>query len=247
MHERIRRKYDASRNRTIFRAFCRGADAHRGPSTRHIAIVVAILGGGVLFTAMTSDVTKISEPGIKLTADGQPFLPDKAGDWTGGELTGLTDEEKRILPEDTMGSRRMFKDKDGNELFCSIVLAGRDVTSIHRPELCLTGQGWALGNLQVEQIPTPAAKGGVLSVSRLNATRDVKLSDGRIGEGEFDFSLLVRGQGPGDSVSLAAHLLDGEGSCVAQHQPSLGLHFDSHTRDEKHGSRATPASRKMKR
>src|ERR1035437_633561 len=84
----------------------------RGPSTRQIAIVVAILGGGVLFTAMTSDVTKVSEPGVKLTPDGQPFLADKAGNWTGGELTGLTEEEKRILPEDTMGSRRMFKDKE---------------------------------------------------------------------------------------------------------------------------------------
>ena len=153
--------------------------ARRGPSTRQIAIVVAILGVGVLFTAMTSDVTKLSEPGIKLTATGEPFLPDKAGDWTGGELSGLTEDEKRILPEDTLGSRRLFKDKNGNELFCSIVLAGRDVTSIHRPELCLTGQGWGLEDLRVEQIPTPAAKGGVLSVSRLNAVRDVKLPDGR--------------------------------------------------------------------
>jgi hypothetical protein len=161
--------------------------ARRGPSTRQIAIVVVILGGGVLFTAMTSDVTKISEPGIKLTADGQPFLTDKAGDWTGGELTGLTEIEKKILPEDTMGSRRVFKDKDGDELFCSIVLAGRDVTSIHRPELCLTGQGWSLGGLQVEQIPTPAVKGGVLSVSRLNATRDVSLPDGRTGKADSIF------------------------------------------------------------
>src|SRR5882724_3449460 len=152
----------------------------RGPSTRQIAIVVAILGGGVLFTAMTSDVTKVSEPGVKLTPEGQPALADKVGNWTGGELTGLTEDEKRILPEDTMGSRRMFKDKDGDELFCSIVLAGRDVTSIHRPELCLTGQGWGLGKLEVEQIPTPVAKGGVLSVSRLNATREVQLSEGRV-------------------------------------------------------------------
>jgi hypothetical protein len=156
-----------------------GASARRGPSTRQIAIVVAILGGAVLFTAMTADVTKVSEPGVKLTAEGQPYLAEKAGDWTGGELTGLTPEEKKILPEDTMGSRRIFKDNHGDELFCSIVLAGRDVTSIHRPELCLTGQGWALKQLQIEHISTPAVKGGTVAVSRLNATRDVKLPDGR--------------------------------------------------------------------
>ncbi len=29
--------------------------------------------------------------------------------------------------------------------FLSIVLSGRDRTSIHRPELCLVGQGWTIG------------------------------------------------------------------------------------------------------
>jgi len=35
----------------------------------------------------------------------------------------------------------------------------------------------------------------------------------------------------------AAHLLDGQGPRTAQHQPPLGLYFDSHTRDKKHGCR----------
>ncbi len=147
-------------------------------------------------------------------------------------MSGLTDEEKKILPEDTMGSRRTFKNSKGDQLFCSIVLAGRDVTSIHRPELCLTGQGWGLGNLQVEQIPTPAVKGGVLSVSRLDATRDVRLPDGRVGRANSIFLYWFIGKGRGDPVPLAAHLLDGQGPSTAQHQPPLGLCFDSHTRHE---------------
>jgi EpsI family protein len=151
----------------------------RGPSTTQIAIVVAILGAGVLVTAMTSDVAKVSEPGVKLYPDGTPFLTDQAGDWTGGQRQGLTEDEQRLLPKDTEGSRRLFKDKNGHELFCSVVLAGRDVTSIHRPELCLPGQGWRIQNEFTQPIPVAAAPGGTLSVMRMNAARSIPLPDGR--------------------------------------------------------------------
>ena len=151
----------------------------RGPSTTQIAIVVAILGVGVLVTAMTSDVAKVSEPGVKLYPDGTPFLTDQAGDWTGGQRQGLTEDEQRLLPKDTEGSRRLFKDKNGHELFCSVVLAGRDVTSIHRPELCLPGQGWKIQNEFTQPIPVATAPGGMLNVMRMNAARSIPLPDGQ--------------------------------------------------------------------
>ena len=154
----------------------------RGPSTNQISIVVAILAAGVLLTATTTDVTKVSQPGVKLYPDGTPYLVDQAGDWVGGERTGLTADEQLLLPKDTEGSRRLFKSKDGNELYCSIVLAGRDVTSIHRPELCLPGQGWLIQNEYTQTIPVPAAPGGMLSVMRMNASRPAQLSDGRTAE-----------------------------------------------------------------
>ena len=141
-----------------------------GPSTLQLVIVVAILGGGIALTALTSNVSKISEPGIKML-DGEPFLPETAGHWTGSKQTGLTDEERTILPADTGGSRRIYTDKQGHEIYCSIVLAGRDVTSIHRPELCLKGQGWQLAAARTVEISTPAAQGGALHVSRMDATR----------------------------------------------------------------------------
>src|SRR6266853_121338 len=132
-----------------------------GPSPLQLGILVTILGGGVLLTALTSDVTRVSEPGVKLV-DGQPFLPDQAGDWKGGEMTGLTKEERDILPSDTEGARRIYTDSAGHQVSCSLVLAGRDVTSIHRPELCLRGQGWQLAVPRTIDIATPAARGGEL-------------------------------------------------------------------------------------
>jgi EpsI family protein len=152
-----------------------------GPSALQLGVVVAILGGGVLLTALTSNVTQVSEPGVKLV-DGQPFLPDRAGAWQGGEASGLSPEERAILPSDTEGVRRVYQDGEGHEVFCSLVLAGRDVTSIHRPELCLRGQGWQWGGLQVMEIPVESAPGGTLAVSRLDAVHPVVAPDGRRGE-----------------------------------------------------------------
>jgi EpsI family protein len=155
----------------------------RGPSARQLVILVVILGAGIVFTALTSDVSRISEPGVRLI-DGQPFLPEKAGAWAGGEMTGLTPDERAILPSDTEGARRIYKDPAGHELFCSLVLAGRDVTSIHRPELCLRGQGWEWGGVTVAEIP---AAGHPLKVSRLDAVHAVQAKDGRTGQAQSVF------------------------------------------------------------
>lgn len=150
----------------------------RGPGTTQLIIVIMILAAGLLLTALTSDVTRVSEPGIRLV-DGQPFLPESAGQWAGSEPTGLTPEERAVLPADTEGVRRRYTDAAGNFVYCSVVLSGRDVTSIHRPELCLTGQGWRLDAAQTEWIEVAGLPGGRLPVSRMNSSSQVQLKSGQ--------------------------------------------------------------------
>jgi EpsI family protein len=150
----------------------------RGPGVLQLGLVVAVLAAGVLLTALTADVTRVSEPGIRLH-DGQPFLPESAGAWTGGEMTGLTPEERAVLPADTEGVRRRYTDAAGHVVYCSVVLSGRDVTSIHRPELCLTGQGWKLDAAQTEKIAVAGVPGGVLPVSRMNSSSQWQLKNGQ--------------------------------------------------------------------
>jgi hypothetical protein len=139
---------------------------------------VAILAGGILLTALTSDVRRVSEAGVRLVED-KPFLAEQLGDWRGGPLSGLTEEERRLLPSDTEGARRVYRNSTSNELACSVVLAGRDVTSIHRPELCLPGQGWSIQREFTEAIPVAGAPGGVLRVMRMNSLRTVPLPNGQ--------------------------------------------------------------------
>jgi EpsI family protein len=140
-----------------------------GPSLRQLIIVVGILAATVIITALTSDVNQALEPGIAMV-NGRPFLPEKLGNWQGGELQGLTPEEQKLLPADTEGGRRVYR-LNGLEIACSIVLAGRDVTSIHRPEVCLPGQGWDIENSRTAVIQSPAAPDGTLKVMRLDTKR----------------------------------------------------------------------------
>ncbi|NQU10426.1 EpsI family protein [bacterium] len=152
--------------------------ATRGPSLKQLIIVVAILGAGVLLTAVTSDVKKVSEPGIVLVND-EPWLEPRIGSWQGGPQEGLLEAEKKILPADTAGARRLYRDAQSNEVYASIVLAGRDVTSIHRPEMCLPGQGWKIEREFVESIPISSAPDGELGVMRMNTALERDGGDGR--------------------------------------------------------------------
>ncbi len=163
-----------------------GAPRPRGPSVAQIGIVVAILAVAISVTGLTSDITRVSEPGIRLV-DGKPSLPDQAGEWIGGKEEGLSEMERTILPADTEGTRRSYHDAASNEVYCSVILAGKEVTSIHRPELCLPGQGWKIESEYTEPIQTPDARGGVLHVMRMNTTRTLSMAGGQTAVARFIF------------------------------------------------------------
>jgi exosortase len=91
--------------------------------------------------------------GLALGPDGrQPAeLPAFIGtDWM-GRLAEVTAVERQVLPPDTGYSRKVYVNlaDPTKQVFVSIVLSGRDRTSIHRPELCLVGQGWTIRSSQV--------------------------------------------------------------------------------------------------
>jgi EpsI family protein len=86
--------------------------------------------------------------GVRLQADGvSPVkLPESVGtDWFGRSVD-VSDVERALLPADTGYSRRNYVSLADlrRQVFVSVVLSGRDRTSIHRPELCLIGQGWSI-------------------------------------------------------------------------------------------------------
>ncbi len=86
--------------------------------------------------------------GIVLAADGQnpAELPAFLGTEWIGRRAEVTAVEREILPPDTGYARKTYVAvaHPAQQVFLSVVLSGRDRTSIHRPELCLVGQGWTI-------------------------------------------------------------------------------------------------------
>jgi exosortase len=101
-----------------------------------------------LFLAHVAALPARGRVGIVLGPDGRApvELPAFLGnDWI-GRRTEVTEVERQLLPADTGFSRRTYVSlaDPSKQVFLSIVLSGRDRTSIHRPELCLVGQGWTI-------------------------------------------------------------------------------------------------------
>jgi exosortase len=113
------------------------------------AAVVVLTSAGVAFAARALDRVQVSpRTGVKLAADGvNPVaLPNYVGlDWI-GQNAPVSAVEREVLPPDTGYSRKNYVSLHDRRqsVFLSLVLSGRDRTSIHRPELCLVGQGWTI-------------------------------------------------------------------------------------------------------
>jgi len=97
-------------------------------------------------------------------------LPVTVGDYS-GKQGAITQIELDLLPKDTEFARRYYDDNHGHQINCSIVLSGAEQRSIHRPEACLTGQGWTI--VGQENIPIPLLSGHKLVARKLTLERQV--------------------------------------------------------------------------
>jgi hypothetical protein len=85
----------------------------------------------------------------------------------GGELASMTISEKKLLPGDTVIlKKRYMRPGDPRPLFVSIVLSGKERASIHRPQVCLVGQGREITDSEVLEVPLEERK--PLDVMMLN-------------------------------------------------------------------------------
>lgn len=112
-----------------------------------------------------------TDTGVFLTEDGAApvELPMFVGtDWI-GRRAEVTQVERDILPPDTGYSRRNYValHQPGRQVFLSIVLSGRDRSSIHRPELCVAGQGWTITGRTTETFGFPGREGESLTATIL--------------------------------------------------------------------------------
>jgi len=95
-----------------------------------------------------------------------------------GEPGVMTEEEKRLLPVDTEIERMQYRSAaygpgTQDQVEVTLVLAGSERRSIHRPEVCLTGQGWTL--LDSQTLPIQIDAQHVLEVRDLLIEKTVQI------------------------------------------------------------------------
>ena len=133
-------------------------------------VLITVLLLSSLFTAMLTRridaITHNGKCGIALAVnevDPVPFPSMLNIDWAGREYP-VSEVEKDNLPPDTGFSRKSYVNllHPEQEVNISIVLSGKDRTSIHRPELCLVGQGWTIKDDFSHNFNVSEMKGGLL-------------------------------------------------------------------------------------
>ena len=122
--------------------------------------------------------------GVRLSGDG--LNPAELPPFLGTEWIGRRAEvsmvERETLPADTGYSRRTYISiqNRAHTVFLSIVLSGRDRTSIHRPELCLVGQGWTIRDTTTHAFTWPHAPSHLIPATVLHTTLFEPVSDRKI-------------------------------------------------------------------
>jgi hypothetical protein len=102
-------------------------------------------------------------------------LPTLIGEYWGTDEP-VSPSELALLPGDTEFAKKIYQDLSGNSLTAQIVLSGGEKRSIHRPEVCLPGQGWSIQTGEV--VPITLENGRVLDVMKLTLNREIEVAAG---------------------------------------------------------------------
>jgi EpsI family protein len=166
----------------------RGAPASReGRGQREgaavAAAVILLAAAEAAFLGHRSSQPTGGSAGVILAEDGAnpASLPAFLGsDWMGRGIEP-TAVERAILPPDTGYSTKQYMSREGpnRQVLLSIVLSGRDRTSIHRPELCLVGQGWSIDGSSSRRFSYPGRPGSDFEATVLRVHREQAGARGR--------------------------------------------------------------------
>jgi len=149
-------------------------------------VVLALIGATVGVLAHAKSHQQLGAPGIKArpiagSKNLELLLPATAPGYTSEVLTNAETELLK-LPADTSFRVRSYKAEDGFISQLSVVLMGSDRSSIHKPQICLTGQGWVIDNnlTRVEPIHLERPVTYDLPVNKLIATKQFIGLDGQL-------------------------------------------------------------------
>ncbi len=145
---------------------------------------LAIIGAVAAAVGHLKYHQKLGEPGVRWVATGEGLrgrieLPERVGDYYGSTNIEPSAIELEVLPGDTTLARRLYRAPDGFEVLLGVVLMGTDRTSIHKPEYCLTSQGWQIVSRRTSRLALERPHPYELPVREFVTRRWGQLPDGR--------------------------------------------------------------------
>jgi hypothetical protein len=156
-----------------------------------VVALVLMVGTAAVLTWLRAN-QRLGKPGLKATPiPGSTRvnidLPERVLDFTSTNLPE-TKEVLGYLPQDTSYAGRYYTAPDGFHIQSSAILMGADRTSIHRPEYCIPGHGWTIGEKKIVDIPIQDDPPYQLEVARWNLSVSFKQSNGQM---ETDAGIYV--------------------------------------------------------
>ncbi len=134
------------------------------------------LVASIILLAATGAACLVFKPAAGVTEAGVVMhWPDKVLDFT-GKHEEPSEAELELLPPDTQFAKKSYSDGKGDYLSAQIVLSGVEHRSIHRPEICLKGQGWNVRGGHIVKVPLKSGRN--LDVMVLDITRPVRRANG---------------------------------------------------------------------
>lgn len=150
------------------------------------ALVLALMGIAAALILQMKSQQKLGLPGVKTrplagSKNLEILLPATAPGYTSEILTNAETELLK-LPADTSFRVRFYKADDGFFSQLSVVLMGSDRSSIHKPQICMTGQGWAIDSAISGVVPVHLERPIPydLPVNKLIATKQFTDAAGKV-------------------------------------------------------------------
>jgi hypothetical protein len=148
-----------------------------------LLLAFALMAGTAGALVRLKAFQKIGQPGIIATTIPGGLmmkidLPERVLDCAS---TNMPESELELgyFPKDTSYARRIYQSPDGFAVSSTVILMGADRTSIHKPDYCLTGQGWDIRSKETVKVPVAGASPYELPVSKWVLSKPVQTPDGQ--------------------------------------------------------------------
>ena len=99
-------------------------------------VTTLLVGAAMVYQAWTPEAVVCEAPEVRL-CEIAGYESDPAP---------VTEAERTVLPSDTQFDKRIYSDSLGRTFSVTVVIGGRTKSSVHRPELCLPGQGFQMSD-----------------------------------------------------------------------------------------------------